>query len=72
MWIAPKKGIEMLELSAMQTGLRCPVGNAYIVAVLGLPQLDVLRGQSFDVTGLIDDAGAGRACADINADVVVL
>lgn len=51
-------------------GGRC--GRAYVVAVLGLPELNVFRGQSLDVTGLINDTGSGRAGTDVYADVVIL
>jgi hypothetical protein len=68
LWIVPKEDVRIeWHVNRAET-----IGNAHIVAVLGLPQLNVLRGQSLDVTGLVDDAGAGRARTDINSDVVVL
>lgn len=44
----------------------------YIVALLGLPQLDVLGGQSLDISRLIDDTRTGRSCANIDANEMVL
>jgi hypothetical protein len=46
--------------------------KAYVVAGLGLPELDVLSSQCFDVAGLVNYAGARGASADVDADVVVL
>jgi len=37
-----------------------------------MPQLDVLGGKGLDISGGVDDARPGRACADIDADEVVL
>ena len=48
------------------------VSVTYIVAVLRLPELDVLRSESLDVTRLINNAGTSRACANVNTNVMVL
>lgn len=44
----------------------------YVVASLGLPQLDVLGGQSLDVASVVNNTGTSRACTDIDTDVMVL
>lgn len=44
----------------------------HIVPSLWLPQSDVLRCQPDDVAGFVDDTGSGTACADIDADIVIL
>lgn len=43
-----------------------------IVASLRLPQFNILRGQCLDIARLVNDAGAGGAGANVDADVVVL
>lgn len=47
----------------------------YIVSSLitadRLPELDVLGSQSLDFSSRIDNAGPGRACTNIDADVVL-
>jgi hypothetical protein len=48
----------------------CIVGGA--VAVAGLPKFDVFCCEGLDLAGRVDDAGSGGACADVDADVVVL
>lgn len=45
---------------------------AHVVACLGLPQLDGLRGQRLDVARLVNNASTGRAGTNVNADEVVV
>ena len=51
---------------------RLGMGMAYVVADLGLPELDVLGCDGFYRAGCIDNAGSRRARPNIDADVVVL
>lgn len=44
----------------------------FVVSILRLPELDVLRGESFDVARLVDDASSSRASSHVYANVVVL
>ena len=44
--------------------------GAAAVAVGRLPELDVLARERLDLARRVDDAGARRACADVDADVV--
>jgi hypothetical protein len=46
--------------------------GAYVVTDMRLPHLYGLRGQRLDVSGGIDEASSGRACANINSHVVIL
>ena len=45
--------------------------NDYIVALLWLPQTDILRGQAHDVAFGIDNASASTAGADVNSNIVI-
>lgn len=46
--------------------------ETYVVAGLGLPKLDSLRGKSLDVASLVDDTSTSGSSTDVNADEVVL
>lgn len=48
------------------------VCSSYIVSSLWLPKTDVLAGQTDNVALLVHDTCSCRACADVDADVVVL
>lgn len=48
------------------------VGLTHIVAGLWLPESNVLRCEAHDVAGFVDDTRSRTACADIDADVVIL
>jgi len=52
-------------------GGACIVGAA-AVGVGEFPELDVLAREGLDLACCVDDAGARRARADVDADVVVL
>lgn len=46
------------------------MASAYIVALLGMPKRDVLRGKANDASLFVDDAGSGTSSAYINTNVV--
>jgi hypothetical protein len=48
------------------------LGKAYIVADLGLPELDSFRSQGLDVSRGINKACPGRARTDVNSYVMIL
>lgn len=47
-------------------------GDAYIIAGLGLPELDSFRREGLNVSRRIDETGTRRAGADVNPYIMVL
>lgn len=45
--------------------------STYIVALLGLPKADILRGHAQDIAFGVDDTSSSTAGADIDADIVL-